>query len=150
MPDVFTKTKRSQVMSRIRGHGNKETEVALIKLFRRQGITGWRRHMAVFGKPDFVFPILKLAVFVDGCFWHCCAKHSNLPVNNRPFWMRKLEANKQRDKLVGRTLRARGWRVLRIWQHELSPRNEKRVLQRCLRAMGILTMSTNSGSVSLD
>ena len=133
MPNVFTKTKRSQVMSRIRGRGNKETEVALMQLFRRQGITGWRRHRPVSGKPDFVFPKFKLAVFVDGCFWHQCPKHSNLPVNNRQFWKQKLEANLRRDKLVGRTLRARGWRVLRIWQHELSKRNEQRLLQRIYR-----------------
>jgi len=133
MADVFTRQKRSEVMSRIRGRGNKETEVALMRLFRGHGITGWRRHAAVFGKPDFVFSKLKLAVFVDGCFWHRCPKHSNVPVNNRQFWKRKLEANQRRDKLVSRTLRARGWRVLRIWQHELSPRNEKRLLRRILR-----------------
>jgi len=133
MPDVFTKTKRSLVVSRIRGRGNKETEVALIQLLRRHGVTGWRRHLAVFSKPDFVFPKLKLAVFVDGCFWHRCPKHSNLPMNNRLFWKRKLEANQERDRLVSRTLRARGWRVLRIWQHELSPRNEKRLLRRIFR-----------------
>jgi DNA mismatch endonuclease, patch repair protein len=136
MPDVFSKTKRFQVMSRIRGRGNKETEVALMQLFRRQGITGWRRNLAVFGKPDFVFPKLKLAVFVDGCFWHCCPKHSNLPVNNRVFWKRKLEANQRRDKLVGRTLRAQGWRVLRIWQHELLARNENQLLRRISRMVG--------------
>ena len=134
MVDVFSRAKRSQVMSRIRGRGNKETEVALMQLFRRQGITGWRRHPPLFGKPDFAFLKLRLAVFVDGCFWHSCPKHSNLPRNNRPFWKRKLEANKQRDKLVGRTLRARGWHVLRVWQHELSPRNEKRLLRRMYRA----------------
>jgi len=105
----------------------------LMRLFRRQGITGWRRHPPVFGKPDFVFPRLKLAVFVDGGFWHRCPKHSNLPLNNRRFWKRKLEANRQRDSLVGRTLRARGWHVLRVWQHELSPRNEKRLLRRIQR-----------------
>jgi DNA mismatch endonuclease (patch repair protein) len=132
--DVFSKAKRSQVMSRIRGRGNKETEIALMQLFRQHGITGWRRHRAVFGKPDFVFPRLRLAVFVDGCFWHSCPKHGNLPVNNRLFWKRKLEANGQRDKLVGRTLRARGWHVLRIWQHELSARNHKRLLGRIYRA----------------
>jgi DNA mismatch endonuclease (patch repair protein) len=101
-----------------------------------QGITGWRRHQAVFGKPDFAFPKLKPAVFVDGCFWHCCPEHSNLPVSNRPFWKRKLEANQRRDRLVCRVLRARGWRVLRIWQHELSPRNEKRLLRRVYQAIG--------------
>ncbi len=68
MADVFTKAKRSEVMSRIRGRGNKATELALAKLLRRHRITGWRRNQAVFGKPDFIFPKLKLAVFVDGCF----------------------------------------------------------------------------------
>ena len=135
MSDVFTKAKRSQVMSRIRGRGNKETEVALMRLFRRQGITGWRRHAPVFGIPDFVFPKLKLAIFVDGCFWHCCPKHSNLPRNSRPFWKRKLESNVRRDRLVGRTLRARGWRVLRVWQHELALRNEIRLLRRISRTV---------------
>ena len=72
MPDVFTKAKRSEVMSRIRGTGNKDTELALIILFRLHRIKGWRRHQPVFGKPDFVFPAVKVAVFVDGCFWHCC------------------------------------------------------------------------------
>jgi DNA mismatch endonuclease (patch repair protein) len=137
MPDVFTKAKRSQVMSRIRSRGNKETEVALMRLFRRQGITGWRRHPPVFGRPDFVFPKLKLAVFVDGCFWHRCPKHSNLPKNNRAFWKRKLESNVRRDRLVGRTLRARGWHVLRVWQHELARRNEKRLIRRIHRALAM-------------
>lgn len=81
MPDVFTKTKRSEVMSRIRGRGNKETELALIRLLRRQGITGWRRYQAVFGEPDLVFPKVKLAVFVDGGCWHGCAKHGSQPAN---------------------------------------------------------------------
>jgi DNA mismatch endonuclease (patch repair protein) len=135
MPDVFTKAKRSQVMSRIRGRGNKATEVALMLLFRREGITGWRRHMAVFGKPDFVFPKLKLAIFVDGCFWHGCPKHSNVPVNNRPFWSLKLDTNKRRDRLVTRTLRDRNWSVLRVWEHELSVRNETKLLRRVKRML---------------
>jgi DNA mismatch endonuclease (patch repair protein) len=120
MADVFTKAKRSQVMSRIRGRGNKETEVALAKLLRRHGITGWRRNQKIFGKPDFVFHKARLAVFVDGCFWHGCPKHSNMPFNNRAFWKKKLSANKRRDWLVTRTLQAQGWRVLRIWEHELA------------------------------
>ncbi len=135
MPDVFTKTKRSQVMSCIRGRGNKETELALIRVFRNHFITGWRRHQPVFGRPDFVFPRLKLAVFVDGCFWHRCPRHSNLPVNNRPFWKRKLEANERRDRLVLRELRARGWHVCRVWEHELSRKNQARLIQRIQRTV---------------
>jgi len=133
MPDVFTKAKRSEVMSRIRGRGNKDTELALAKIFRVAGITGWRRHQPVFGRPDFVFPRLRVAVFVDGCFWHACPKHSNLPVNNRPFWRKKLDGNQTRDRLVTRTLRKRGWRVLRIWEHDL--RNPTRVVARLRKAL---------------
>jgi len=137
MPDVFTKAKRSQVMSRIRGRGNKDTELALILLFRRHGITGWRRHQAVFGRPDFVFRKVRVAVFVDGCFWHCCPRHSNLPANNRAFWRAKLEGNSRRDRLVVRTLRRQGWRVVRVWEHELSRKTERRLVARIRRVLGI-------------
>ena len=60
-----------------------------------------------------------VAVFVDGCFWHGCPKHSTVPATNRAFWKRKLTANKLRDRLVSRTLRRMGWRVVRIWEHDL-------------------------------
>jgi DNA mismatch endonuclease (patch repair protein) len=126
---------RSIENQRIRGHGNRDTELALIRLFRLHHVTGWRRRCPVFGKPDFVFPKLRLAVFVDGCFWHQCAKHSNIPANNREFWERKLAATRRRDRLVSRTLRAHGWHVLRVWEHELSRRNQARLLGRIRRAM---------------
>ncbi len=149
MPDVFTKAKRSEVMSRIRSRGNKDTEIALILLFRQNKITGWRRQIQIITsprpspqrgegvrvRPDFIFPKLKLAVFVDGCFWHCCPKHSNVPVGNRAFWERKLRSNRARDLLVTRTLRARGWRVMRIWEHELARKNRARLLRRIQRAL---------------
>lgn len=120
MPDVFTKAKRSEVMSRIRGHGNKDTEIALMKLLRHHRIAGWRRNQPVFGKPDFVFPKVRVAVFVDGCFWHGCPRHCNTPANNRIFWKKRLAANKARDRRVSRELRKLGWRVVRIWEHDLA------------------------------
>lgn len=120
MADIISKAKRSEVMSRIHGDGNKDTELALAKAMRVYGITGWRRNQCVFGKPDFVFRKPRVAVFVDGCFWHGCPKHFKLPASNRDFWARKHAANKRRDFLVSRTLRAQGWRVLRIWEHDLS------------------------------
>lgn len=119
MSDVFTKEKRSEVMSHIRGKGNKETELVLIQILRSHHISGWRRNQAVLGKPDFVFRKQKIALFVDGCFWHGCPKHSNMPRNNRPFWKRKLQANKDRDQFVNRELRKLGWKVVRVWEHEL-------------------------------
>ena len=135
MPDVFTKAKRSEVMSRIRGHGNKATELALIRVFRSQRITGWRRRQPVFGKPDIVFPKLKLAVFVDGCFWHGCPRHASQPKNNAAFWQKKFAANQARDRLVTRTLRRAGWRVLRVWEHELARKSQRRLLSRLWRAI---------------
>jgi DNA mismatch endonuclease (patch repair protein) len=135
MSDIFTKAKRSAVMSRIRGRGNKDTELALAKLLRAHGITGWRRNQPVFGKPDFIFPKHKLAVFVDGCFWHGCPKHSTKPKSNRVFWRCKLSANKARDALVTRALRRTGWHVLRVWEHELARKNEARLVSRLTAAV---------------
>jgi DNA mismatch endonuclease (patch repair protein) len=126
MADVFTKSKRSEVMARIRSRGNRDTELALARLLRRHGITGWRRNQALFGKPDFVFRKLKLAIFVDGCFWHTCPWHSTKLRHNAAFWRRKLAANKARDRRVNRALRRAGWRVLRIWEHELARTNGPR------------------------
>jgi DNA mismatch endonuclease (patch repair protein) len=140
MSDVFTKTKRSEVMSRIRGRGNKDTELALAKLFRRNKITGWRRNQKIFGKPDFIFKQARLAIFVDGCFWHGCPRHGTQPVGNRSFWKKKFARNQARDRLVNQTLRRANWRVLRIWEHTLrqatkDKRNEARLLNRVRRAL---------------
>jgi DNA mismatch endonuclease (patch repair protein) len=137
MPDVFTAQKRSQVMSRIRARGNRDTELRLIELFRRGRITGWRRHTNVFGKPDFVFPSQRVAVFVDGCFWHrhpgC--KFCYTPKSRSEFWLPKFEQNIARDRLVSRTLRKAGWRVVRIWECQLTRKKQSRVLRRLRTAI---------------
>ena len=133
MADIFSTAKRSEVMSRIRGSGNKDTEQALADIFRKHRIVGWRRKQPVFGKPDFVFPKLKLAVFVDGCFWHGCPQHATQPKNNAEFWRKKLSANKARDLIVNRTLRQAGWKVLRIWEHDLTQNKRGRLLKRLQR-----------------
>jgi DNA mismatch endonuclease (patch repair protein) len=109
-------------MSRIRGHSNKETELALMALFRRHRITGWRRRQRVFGKPDFVFRKLKVAVFVDGCFWHGCPRCYTRPKSNRKFWDAKFDRNRTRDREVNRALRKLGWKVVRSWEHDLGPK----------------------------
>lgn len=130
MVDVFSSQKRSAIMARIRGQGNKRTELALLSILRRNKITGWRRHQPLFGKPDFVFHQQHLVLFVDGCFWHCCPKHSTRPVSNRAFWIQKLERNRVRDQLVNQTLRKAGWKVIRIWQHDLTRKNEAQIANR--------------------
>ena len=135
MVDVFDKAKRSEVMSRIRGRGNRDTEVLLAKLMRRNGIVGWRRHQAVLGKPDFVFWAARLAVFVDGCFWHGCPKHCQMPATNQVFWHQKLGANKARDRSVSRLLRQKGWHIVRIWECQLANK-PKACIGRIRRALG--------------
>jgi len=107
-------------MARVRGKENAATELRLIGVFRKYGITGWRRNSDLVGHPDFVFSKERLAVFVDGCFWHGCRVHGSIPKTNEEFWAKKISANRARDRRVGRLLRHAGWTVLRIWQHELS------------------------------
>lgn len=133
MPDVFTKRKRSQVMSLIKAAGNRDTELKLIMIFRAGGVRGWRRRQALPGKPDFVFRGGRVAVFVDGCFWHGCRWHCRMPKSRIEFWHPKIARNKQRDLLVNRILKARGWRVLRIWEHDL--RDPARVVSRVENAL---------------
>lgn len=121
MADIFTKQKRSQVMSAVKGKGNKSTELALAKLFRKNGIKGWRRnYRGLIGRPDFVFPKEKLAVFVDGCFWHGCKKHRTIPATRKNFWLSKIGGNQRRDKRVNRLLRRKGWEIVRFWEHDLA------------------------------
>lgn len=119
MVDVFTKEKRSEIMSRVKGKGNEATEQKLINLFRVHSIIGWRRNYPLFGRPDFVFPKKRIVVFVDGEFWHGHPTRGQIPKTNTEFWVKKIAKNKKRDRLVNRTLRDKGWVVVRIWQHEL-------------------------------
>jgi DNA mismatch endonuclease (patch repair protein) len=174
MTDVFTKAKRSAVMARIRSRGNRDTELALVRLLRAHKISGWRRQVVLSGRdvalrrprpfrgrkvpaalppgtsqrnvptfrvrPDFVFRQVRLALFVDGCFWHGCPRHATKPKNNAAFWRAKLAANRRRDALVTRTLRRAGWRVVRIWEHALpratrKPQIAKQLVRRIQRAL---------------
>lgn len=146
MADVFSQEKRSDVMSRIRGRGNKSTELALIRVFRLVGITGWRRHLKirrrkvkctageVIARPDFVFAASRVAVFVDGCFWHQCPRHCNIPKGNREFWKQKLDENRRRDRRMDRALRKAGWKVVRVWEHSLKS-NDPILHRRLLKAL---------------
>ena len=117
--DVLSKRRRSQVMAAVRSKGNKDTELKLISIFRAHGISGWRRNHKLTGKPDFVFRHERLAVFVDGCFWHGCRWHCRMPKSRPDFWWPKIARNKARDREVARMLRKQGWRVFRIWEHSL-------------------------------
>ncbi|MCC7349385.1 MAG: DNA mismatch endonuclease Vsr [Phycisphaerales bacterium] len=127
-------------MAAIRSRGNRGTELSMVALLLHHKITGWRRHPPLFGKPDFVFRTQRVVLFVDGCFWHGCPQHATQPANNQEFWQNKLAGNKRRDRLVNRTLRKKGWRVMRIWEHDLtSPRRQRTIvrLRRVLQKSGV-------------
>jgi DNA mismatch endonuclease (patch repair protein) len=113
---------RSRNMAAIRSTGNATTELRLASALRRAGLSGWRRHQALLGKPDFVWPAHRLAVFVDGCFWHGCPRCYQLPRHNAGYWAAKVHRNRTRDRIVSRELRKKGWTVIRLWECQLSRR----------------------------
>ena len=110
-------------MAAVKSKGNISTERAVARLLRANKITGWRRHLAAIpGKPDFSFISAQLAVFVDGCFWHGCrtCRRNMQPSTNSDYWLKKIARNKARDRKVNTELRRKGWRVIRIWEHEVA------------------------------
>lgn len=114
--DNVSRAVRSRIMAAIHAQGNATTELAMGKLLTAAGLRGYRKHWPIEGRPDFAWPKRKVALFVDGCFWHACPYCHNPPQSNLRYWRSKLGRNKARDKRVSRKLRSRGWSVLRIWE----------------------------------
>lgn len=123
MSDVFNKSKRSEIMSAVHSKKNKSTELKLIEIFKKNNIRGWRRNYNVKGHPDFVFLDKKVAVFVDGCFWHGHDCRNTCPADNADYWQKKRERNMHHDKEITSLLQSRGWTVIRIWECELQKKN---------------------------
>lgn len=117
MSDVFTKEKRSEVMSKIR---SKDTTIEM-KLRRNLWKKGYRYrvHYKTIGSPDIAFPKEKIAIFVDGCFWHKCPICYRKPKSNKDYWIPKIKKNCERDKKNTKYLEKKGWMVIRIWEHEI-------------------------------
>ena len=119
--DTLSKEERSRRMSGVRSKGNRSTEWRLRSALMRHGIKDWRMHLpSLSGIPDFAFPRLRIAIFIDGCFWHGCPRCDRpLPKTNRTYWSNKLQFNIARAKRVNRNLRKNGFQVIRIWEHEI-------------------------------
>lgn len=117
MTDVLTREQRSYNMSRIRGRDTKP-ELILRKALWSDG-RRYRLKSKLPGQPDLVFPGGKVAVFVDGCFWHQCPEHFQWPKTRAKFWKNKIARNVERDGEITDHLKKLGWTVLRIWEHEL-------------------------------
>lgn len=136
MADVFSKEKRSEIMKGVKPSGNKTTELKLIDYFSSNHITGWKRHYAVKGHPDFVFLDRRIAIFVDGCFWHGHDCRNTRPAENADFWSQKRAKNIEHDKKVTGLFEKRGWTVIRIWECELKKKN-RQVLDSKLAVLSI-------------
>ena len=110
----------SHRMAKVRQKGT-DAEMALRRVLHRRGLR-YRVDYEVLKKPrrvaDVAFPGLKIAVFVDGCFWHGCPEHATWPKQNAEFWRQKIKANRLRDADTNSRLLAAGWTVLRFWEHE--------------------------------
>ena len=111
---------RSKTMAAIRGKNNRTTELCFRMALVRAGINGWETNAEdLVGKPDFFFRKKRMAVFIDGCFWHGCPKCGHFPKTRSSFWKTKILRNKERDKNNRRKLRRKGIKVVRIWEHSL-------------------------------
>jgi len=132
--DFLSKEKRSKVMASIKGKGNKSTEIKLLAILKTNRFTGWRRHYNIDGTPDFAWPILKIALFVDGCFWHGCPYCRRPPKSNVEFWEGKVRYNLVRDRKVSKILRNKGWKVIRIRECKIdTPGTLSRIKQLLLK-----------------
>ena len=120
MSDVFSDKERSKIMRAVKSRENKSTELRLIRAMKAKKITGWRRNYKLFGRPDFVFSRQRIAVFCDGCFWHGHDCRNTKPRDHSEYWQKKIERNKRRDALVAKTLKAKGWNVVRMWECEIA------------------------------
>jgi DNA mismatch endonuclease (patch repair protein) len=116
--DVLTPAQRRQAMQAVRSHDT-QPELRLRRALWASGLR-YRLRVAIPGKPDIAFLRARVAVFVDGCFWHGCPIHGSYPKTRAEWWAAKLSRNRERDAEVNSQLEALGWQVIRVWEHELS------------------------------
>jgi len=118
--------KRSQIMRSIKSKGNRSTEFTFKMALVRANISGWKLHPKdVIGCPDVFFSIHKIAVFLDGCFWHGCPICGHVPITNHDYWLAKIKRNKQRDIKKRNILKRQGIKVIRFWEHEIKKHPQK-------------------------
>ena len=129
MTDSFSKEERSKIMSKIKGR-NTHLEIKSKRLLRGSKL---RYQPKIFGKPDFGSKKLKIAVFIDSCFWHKCPKHFRMPQSNFHYWNLKISRNLKRAKEVNKKLKKEGWKIIRIWEHDINKNPKK-----CLKRIGLI------------
>ena len=119
MADIFTKKKRSEIMSKVRAKDSK-IEIAFRKKLWAEGFRYSKNSAKYFGKPDIALLKYKTVIFIDSCFWHGCKKHGSIPMTRKKFWTEKIERNKIRDRKVNKHYKKEDWQTIRIWEHDLN------------------------------
>ena len=122
MADVYSKKKRSEIMSAIKGGGTK-LEKDMARTLKTAGIKFRSHPRGLPGNPDFFLTETDTVVFVDSCFWHGCRYHGSMPKSNTSFWRKKIARNKSRDRAVSRIYRKTPYRAVRVWEHQLRARD---------------------------
>ena len=132
--DIMTQQQRSDLMSKIHGK-NTKPELFLRLFLWSKGVRGYRIHKKLPGKPDLYFGPEKVAVFIDGCFWHKCPECYRAPKTNKRFWTAKIKRNIARDIQVDVSLREMGIKSIRFWEHEVmkDPMKCYKALKRALK-----------------
>ena len=133
MADIFTKKKRSEVMARIRAK-NTTPEKTVFRALRAGGIYFRTHYKRAVGTPDIAIPKKKIAIFIDGDFWHGY-RYPTWKHKMKPFWCAKIERNRARDKRTFAKLRREGWKVLRVWEHELAKKRVVRTIERLIASV---------------
>lgn len=118
MTDIFSKNKRSEIMSKVKSKDTK-IEIEFRKEIWKAGFRYRKNPKGYFGKPDLISKKNKTVIFIDSCFWHGCKKHCRFPSTKKDYWLPKIERNKQRDKEVNKHYKKLGWKIFRVWEHNL-------------------------------
>jgi DNA mismatch endonuclease, patch repair protein len=137
MGDNLKPEDRRRTMQAVKGKGTR-LERRLFSMLAGMGVRGWKKNVAsVVGKPDVVFGKQRVAIFVDGCFWHGCPVcRRKLPQTNHEYWVRKINRNVAKAEAINDQLRGDGWTVVRIWEHEVRKAADlERVRGRILQAV---------------
>ncbi len=125
MVDIFSKKKRSEIMSKVRSKDSK-IEIEFRKKLWGAGFRYRKNATRYFGKPDLALPKYQAVIFIDSCFWHGCKKHSSMPQTRKKFWETKIKRNKERDREVDKYYKKLGWKIIRVWEHSI--KREKQLL----------------------
>lgn len=126
--DTISKSKRSYIMRAVRSKDTK-IEISFRKALWNKGFRYCKNSAKYFGKPDLVLKKYKTVIFIDSCFWHGCKKHCRMPATNKKYWVNKIERNKFRDKEVNKYYKKLGWKIFRVWEHDVLKNSNKTIIK---------------------